>query len=219
MKASITRMPNFMKNPKQASRYAEQAFRGTLMQTAQSAVVASGGTVKEVNSNRMTATIKQLSRAGVIDLKPFFKASSKAKKKKNGGWYMVIPISMQRRTMQSEFGSGKAYNEMKSSFSDLAPGATQTLNIAEVLNGVRSNQSLSQSLIKAPTASSGNITATKSQTGKRTSYVAFRTVSDRSTPNSWVVGKKNVSEDNTSKTFQDNIKRLMNQRIRQLQKG
>lgn len=219
MKASITKMPNFLKNPKQASKYMEQAYQGVLMETAKSAVTAQGGIIKSANSGRMDATIKQLARNGVIDLKPFFKASPKAKRKKDGGWYLVVPIAMQRRKMQSEFGSGKAYQAMKSTFSDLAPGVTQTINVGEVLNGIRAQQATSQSLISSAQATSGNVTATKSQSGKRTSYVAFRAVSDRSAPNSWVTGKSNVSTDNTSKTFEANIKRLMNQRIRQLQKG
>lgn len=219
MKATITKMPTFLKDPSKASKYVEQAYRGALMQTAQEAVQSQGGVIKTVNSDRMTATIKQLARAGVIDLKPFFKNSPKAKKKKDGGWYMVIPIAMKRREMQKQFGSHGEYNAMKSTFSSLAPGATATINVQEVLNGIQSKQASSLSLIKAPQAQSGNITATKSKSGKRTSYVAFRTVSDRSAPNSWVINKQNVTKDNTSKTFQANIERLMNQRMKQLQKG
>jgi hypothetical protein len=58
------------------------------------------------------------------------------------------------------------------------------------------------------TPKSKNIT--KQRIGKnRHSYTAYRTVSDKSPANSWIINRSRVNTDDTSKTFIKNVDRLI----------
>lgn len=201
-------LPKSIVNPTQTSHYISQAFVAKSMKDNAVALSKSGATVR-ITSNRMEATLGKLTKRGVIDLKPFFMRSSKVKRKKNGGWYLVIPISMSSRSIIKT--SGRAtYDRIVQNFKDLAPGSQATMNISGLLQ--RNKPDTLPTLL--PPKNSNSITATKKPNG-RNSYVMFRTASDKSAPTSWVINRGNVNKDNTSKTLEHEIGVLIRKRIQQ----
>ena len=202
-------IPESIKNSSRTTYYIKQAFLAKEINSTAKTLSNSGATVK-VNSGRMEATIGKLTNRGVIDMKPFFMRSSKVKRKKDGGWYLVIPIKMSSKNIIKT--SGRAvYDRVVNSFRDLEPGTSSTLNI----NGLLSKQTPVDTIsVLQPAKATGNITATKGSSG-RNSYVAFRTVSDKSSPTSWVLGRKNINDTNTSKSLEHEVGVLVRKRIRQ----
>ena len=120
-----------------------------------------------------TITMRRNVDEGPLDLKPFFKASSKAKSTKDGGWYLVVPIKRKTRSM-----SHKLYQDIKSS----EVGETR----------------LSDYLYSGPKARKVNPfnpnertnSITKTREGNSTGYVSFRTVSSNSPANSWILNRE-----------------------------
>lgn len=214
MKTKIT-IPGSIKNYTKTASYAALAFRTNVMSDTIKALSESGAEVKTSDSKRITATIGKLSNKGIIDLKPFFMNSPKAHQKKNGGWYLVIPINMSSRNIQKTSGR-KTYDAIRQAFSDLGPNQTGTLSFNGLLSRVDSSLTLPSLVSPKPF---GSLTATKSASGTRTSYIAFRTVSDKSAPQSWVINKKNVNQNDSSATLQREVGTLIRQRIRKAQEN
>lgn len=212
MKIKVT-LPENLEHYAKTADYIANAYKTGVMNSSAKALSRSGADVR-ITSGRMEATIGKLTNRGVIDLKPMFMHSSKAKRKKNGGWYLVIPISISSRNLVKTSGR-RTYDEIRSAFSDLVPDTSATVNISSLFDRQYSNlQNLTlPSLV--PAKPTGNITATKNSTGTRNSYVAFRTVSDKSAPQSWVINRKNVTANNSSKRLQSDVASLIRQRIRQ----
>lgn len=216
MKVKVN-LPESVKNYSKTVDYINQAFRTGIMKDTATTLSKAGADVK-VQSNRISATIGKLSDRGVIDLKPFFRNSSKVKHKKDGGWYMIIPIGISSRNLQ-QVGGRKTYDKIRDVFSSLGPNETATANFEGLFS--RSYSSLSKMTLPSliPASPTGNLTATKSQSGTRTSYVAFRTVSDKSAPQSWVINRKNINQSNSSLTLQREVGVLIRQRIKQGESG
>jgi hypothetical protein len=145
----------------------------------------------------LEVTEKRLDKLGVIDLKPYFARSSSRKTKKDGGWYIRIPIQVKKKDM-----SRRMYDQLRTI--NIAPDNQRTV-ISDYLYDRRQ---ASDSNLLNYTPVSYNIT--KQKIGKRKhSYVAYRTVSDKSPASSWIVNRKAVNKDDTSKTFIRNVNRLM----------
>lgn len=145
----------------------------------------------------LEVTEKRLDKLGVIDLKPYFARSSSRKTKKDGGWYIRIPIQVKKKDM-----SRRMYDQLRTI--NIAPENQRTV-ISDYLYDRRQ---ASDSNLLNYTPVSYNIT--KQKIGKRKhSYVAYRTVSDKSPASSWIVNRKAVNKDDTSKTFIRNVNRLM----------
>ena len=212
MKVNVN-LPDSIEHYTRTADYISKAYTTKVMYDSAKTLSRAGADVRTM-SGRMEATIGKLTNRGVIDLKPMFMRSTKVKRKKNGGWYLVVPISISSRNLVKTSGR-KTYDEIRAAFSDMSPGATSTVNIESLFNRQYSNiQSLTlPSLV--PAKPTGNITATKNASGTRNSYVAFRTVSDRSAPQSWVINRKNVSANNASSRLQSDVASLIRQRIRQ----
>lgn len=212
MKVNV-KIPKSIQNYTQTADYLTQAFRTGIIKDTAQGLSQAGGDVR-IQSGRITATIGKLSDRGVIDLKPFFRNSSKVKRKKNGGWYMVIPIGISSRNLQATSGR-KTYDKIREVFSSLGPNETATANFEDLFS--HSSTMLQTMTLPSliPASPTGNLTATKSQSGTRTSYVAYRTVSDRSAPQSWVINRKNINEANSSLTLQHEVGVLIRQRIKQ----
>ena len=110
MKVNV-KIPKSIQNYTQTADYLTQAFRTGIIKDTAQGLSQAGGDVR-IQSGRITATIGKLSDRGVIDLKPFFRNSSKVKRKKNGGWYMVIPIGISSRNLQATSGR-KTYDKIR----------------------------------------------------------------------------------------------------------
>ncbi|AYJ76254.1 hypothetical protein Goe25_00740 [Bacillus phage vB_BsuM-Goe25] len=145
----------------------------------------------------LQVTEKRMNKLGIIDLKPYFKKSPKTKRTKSGGWYLTVPISIKKKDM-----SRRMYDQLR--LERIAPSTQKTV-ISDYLYD-RRRTSESSALNYKP--KSNNVT--KTRTGKnRHSYVAYRTVTDKSPASSWVINRGKVNKDDHSKTFVKNVDRLM----------
>lgn len=127
-----------------------------------------------------------------IDLKEYFAQSPKRKMKKDGGWYMVIPVGNHTtRELRHVVGS-REWDRI----SHIDMNSTTSINSMSV-------DSWQQQI--APTGGlipevvynwkSSNITRNPIQPkGLRAHYINFRTVSNTSDPMSWIVGRQNLSD-------------------------
>ena len=227
--ANRVTLPKFLSDPAKMSKYVSEAYGSALLGSTAKDLKEAGFDVKQINSKSMEVTIRHMAKKGIFDMKPFFKRSPKAMRKKDGtGWYMVVPIKLQRRGMRNNFDGGdRTYMAMKERFDKLEMGSFErkTIPIDEILNGVSGGGSLTQfgqsdiSSALNYTPQSDNVTGINSKSGKRTSYFAFRTVSSKSKPQSWVMGRRNndrVNSTNISKALDDGIRVLMNKRMKQM---
>jgi hypothetical protein len=120
---------------------------------------------------------KQDSAGGVIDLKNGFEHGNSVRKKAKGGWYTIVPISYKVNQL-----SHSAYQQVKqlrnsqlnSTYIDILYGGKQL-----------TDSSLSEFGITEQ-IHGGNLTRI-SEGATRGAYFAFRTVSDKSDTNSWLL--------------------------------
>jgi len=147
-----------------------------------------------------------------VDMKEVFSRSPKAKRKKDGGWYLVVPIQDGTPALRSAYGRSVwdriSHTEFgtTSSFSDIG-------RVQEKL-GYNPNESINELQYKWKSA---NITRfQKGQSGKRASYISFRTVSDKSDPNSWIVGRKDVSQNSNTKVIAPYLSMVLKERINRM---
>ncbi|BEU14659.1 hypothetical protein [Bacillus phage CM1] len=156
---------------------------------------------KNISAKRMPKYLKlteeRLQKLEVIDLKPYFAKSSKRKTKKDGGWYLTVPIRRKARGM-----SRRMYEQLRAV--DIGDSTNQTV-VSDYLYD-RRRQSDASLLNYTPKSNNIN----KMKVGRnRHDYVAFRTVSDKSPASSWIINRDKVNKDDTSKTFVANVNRLM----------
>lgn len=129
--------------------------------------------------------------AQFIDLKPYFARSSKAKHTKDGGWYMVIPIQRGAPELRSAYG-----RSLWDTISHTNYGETSSQGDVSRLQeklGVSPSATIPELAYKWK---SNNVTRVKwGSSGKRGRYIQFRTVSNKSDPNSWIVGRQTLNEE------------------------
>lgn len=211
-KSKKAKRPSLFQNPqktKQAMKNLGAALTNNMLDGTMQAIAKAQP--QDISAQRMPKYLKltqtRLDNLEVIDLKPFFQRSSKAKKKKDGGWYMVVPIKLGARKTKKK--NRKLYEELRAV--DLGGDESKTI-ISDYLYDKR-RQSDATMLNYTPRSSN----VTKIRTGKnRHDYVAFRTVSDKSPMSSWIINRDKVNSDDTSKTFVRNVNRLMKWKMRNM---
>lgn len=148
-----------------------------------------------------------------LDLKPFFKNSSKVRFKKNGGWYLIVPIGVKARQL-NQINSTDYAQLRKSSVGTTAPVGNLD-KFQQVLQGERSSGLVNP--VRYQWQSSG-VTRKLTASGKRSSYISFRTVSDKSASNSWIVGRQVAESESLpaggNSQMQADIKNLFLQAVR-----
>lgn len=129
--------------------------------------------------------------AQFIDLKPYFARSPKAKHTKDGGWYMVIPIQNGAPELRSAYG-----RSLWDTISHTNYGETSSQGDVSRLQeklGVSPSATIPELAYKWK---SNNVTRVQwGSSGKRGRYIQFRTVSNKSDPNSWIVGRQTLNEE------------------------
>ena len=129
--------------------------------------------------------------AQFIDLKPYFARSSKVKHTKDGGWYMVIPIQRGAPELRSAYG-----RSLWDTISHTNYGETSSQGDVSRLQeklGVSPSATIPELAYKWK---SNNVTRVQwGSSGKRGRYIQFRTVSNKSDPNSWIVGRQTLNEE------------------------
>lgn len=121
------------------------------------------------------------------DLKPYFQRSDKAKMTKNGGWYLRVPVGGYHKVEQMRQAYGR---KMWDQISHVQFGQTggQQANI-DRFRRILANTGQETSF--AYQWKSTSVTREQwGQSGKRGRNLTFRTVSDKSDPASWWVGRE-----------------------------
>jgi len=172
----------------------QQALQSTANQLSKS--LPEGYELKQ-RPKYLEVTEKRLIGMGVIDLKPLFAKSSKKKFSKKGGWYLDIPIRRKARGM-----TRRMYDQLRA----VDMGGQQKINI--ISDYLYDNRGVSDAPLLNYKPKSNVITKIASGKGRH-DYVAFRRVSNNSSPSSWIINRDRVTVANTSKTFVANVNRLM----------
>lgn len=205
----MNQRPKLFTDPKGTiSNMVDVAIDETLQQGAEYAS-SQGMSVKRM-PRYLEITQERMNKAGIVDLKPYFAKSPKRKVNKQGKWYMFIPISMKTRSM-----SRRAYDDLRSQSTPQLAGS-QTKLSTKYLYDRRQTSSAVPSLNYQPKAYT--VTAFDRQWGEgtRREYVAFRTVTQDSPPNSWIINRGTANENELSKTLLDNMERLMKWKLKNM---
>lgn len=113
---------------------------------------------------------------GPIDLKEGFKRSASAKTKKGGGWYLVVPIRRKKMSMHHSTYTFARGLDMGS-----------TANAPRLFEG-RGGRQYNQFNPNKQNRSN-NLTRGRNPITGQSQYVAYRTVSDKSPADSWIINR------------------------------
>ena len=147
-----------------------------------------------------------------IDLKPYFMQSPKVKQTKDGGWYLKIPVGGFQSTTKMRMAYGRS---LWDDISHLNFGETggQNANI-ERFKKVLNSSGESEGALSYQWKST-NITRIQSGGGKYGHYITFRTVSNKSDPMSWVVGRNSVQQQVNARSFDPQKAKIISNIIRE----
>ena len=153
------------------------------------------GSAVNSNGNYIGITYRILQDAsnnsiGFYDLKTAFARSPKAKTSKSGGWYLVIPIKNKAKQLRSAYGSN-LWNTI--SHTEFGTTSGQQANIAR-FQKILMNSDMNNSPL-AYQWKSANVTRVQmGNSATRGQYINFRTVSDKSDPNSWLISRDSMEQ-------------------------
>ncbi len=153
------------------------------------------GSAVNSNGNYIGITYRILQDAsnnsiGFYDLKTAFARSPKAKTSKSGGWYLVIPIKNKAKQLRSAYGSN-LWNTI--SHTEFGTTSGQQANIAR-FQKILMNSDMNNSPL-AYQWKSANVTRVQmGNSATRGQYINFRTVSDKSNPNSWLISRDSMEQ-------------------------
>lgn len=164
------------------------------------------------NGSQLSAVIKGATAyakqqdGSFIDLKEAYARSPKAKHKENGGWYLIIPIGARSKDLRSI-----APKSLWQQFSHADFGTT--IEIPKLQQALGKDQSQVISNLQYQWKSN-NVTrvAPKNGKGTRGKYITFRTVSDKSDPMSWIIGRQNFRKEDPELT--DKMSDLLGEAVR-----
>lgn len=194
--------PELFKNPRQMlNNLAEAVTNDTLNEGATYASEQGMDVVRM--PKYLQVTEERMSKAGIIDLKPYFAQSSKRRYNKKGRWYVFVPIQIKTRDMPR-----KAYDELRAVAIGDTVGASTT-GYTQYLYDRRKQSTSAPSLNYTPKSNKVNITNKAWGSGSRREYMAFRTISQDSPPSSWIINRGKTDTGELSKTLVKNIERLM----------
>lgn len=192
--------PDVFNNPTKHVRNVTDAVENQALNQFRYAIDNSG---EQVNVKQMPryleVTQKQKDRNGYVDLKASFARSPKRKMKKNGGWYLIVPM----RLKTSKMSRSMYYQVNKIPTTKKFNNA----NLADILQKSNGYQN------EIPITQGSNITRVKPKNKRNSTYVMFRTVSDKSPPGSWFSNGRTKK----SKTFSENLRRLVEWQSKHLQ--
>lgn len=200
LKKTVT--PNLLKNPTKNLKAAQETIGAQILgATAKELSSDSKITVTKVTPKYLEVAERQMAKRGMVDLKIGFANSGKKKISKDGkSWYLDVPI---RRKVAS-ITPKSAYSDMLSQASGMEVGESRTLSVESLITGNTTNTLSSLSYQRK----SDDITALKVGE-RRTNYVAFRRVSSKSDPASWILNRDAMNSSNTSATMQKKVARLI----------
>lgn len=149
-----------------------------------------------------------------IDLKPYFRRSSKTRRNRKGQWYLVVPMRIMTHNPNKPDSAGRMtrrqYSETLNKFKalDSEGGRTQTVVSDYLYDNRRPGSSTFTGLNYEPlTKKQGGhkISAIQNPTTGSRKYVAFRTVGAFSKPSSWILNREYATNDNLT----ENLRKLV----------
>ena len=148
---------------------------------------------------------------GVVDMKPWFKKSKKVKRTKTGGWYMVVPIRKYTPSAKKVITSPSKgmRRDVYDAVRKLKPVHADTDYIITTSHtNFYNNYPLITSPIPELNYERKSTRISKVKKGKQAQYYTFRTVSDKSSPSSWLLNKDKEDVNNPSKEAQRIIREV-----------
>ena len=196
--------PDLFNNPNEKLTSLSQLIAGSIINEARQSAIDQGADSVNSQPTYLRVTSHRASNKGLLDLKPYFANSPKTKRTKDGGWYLIVPIRRKTRDM-----SYQLYQEAKNIDISNKPMATSPVN------SLYSNRRSSSIDLLNYTPKSNNLTRINNGNNGST-YVAFRTVSNKSNPASWIINRDMANQENMSKTLLANVERLIKYRLSHL---
>ena len=149
-----------------------------------------------------------------IDLKPYFRRSSKTRRNRKGQWYLVVPMRIMTHNPDKPDSAGRMskrqYTETLNKFKALDSGDSRTQTIVSdyLYDNRRPGSSTFEGLNYEPLAKNKGghkISAEQNPTTGRRKYSAFRTVGALSKPSSWILNREHATNDNLT----ENLRKLV----------
>ena len=137
-----------------------------------------------------------------IDMKPYFKNSPKAKRKKDGGWYLTIPIGNNTTQLRSAYSRKIWDNISHMQFGETFDGGA---DLKRVQKGLGTSQWGVNQGLKYKWKSTNVTRVQWGSSGRRANYISFRTVSSSSPATSWIVGRRNFTTKVVSNQYANQI--------------
>lgn len=125
-----------------------------------------------------------------FDLKPYFAQSAHAKVTKDGGWYLRVPIGNRASEFRRAYGRKQFDIISHIQFGQTAGQDANRARFQKILSNAGG-------LMSSPLAyqwKSTSVTRVPYGNGLRGQYISFRTVSNKSDPNSWIISRKSLEE-------------------------
>lgn len=144
------------------------------------------------------------------DLKPYFRKSPKAKRTKAGGWYLVVPIQRKVSQLRSAY-SRSVWDQI--SHMGYGQTASNMGNLKRVQKSLGTSQWGVNQGLKYQWKSTNITRVPWGASGKRAHYVQFRTVSNKSAPNSWIVGRRNFTTRTVPNMYAEQISQIIKQHV------
>jgi len=146
---------------------------------------------------------KRSATGGVIDLKEGFERGASARHKKNGGWYTIVPIRRKVSDMTRQ-----AYNQVRE-----LEGIPSSTRYIDYLYGGKPLTDDALSSFGITTQTHGGNLSRVAKGATKGNYYAFRTVSDKSAPSSWLLlrdrAKAQAEENEKLKQIGDTIQQTL----------
>lgn len=187
---SLNQLKSFIDEETDPKKFEESYAKGLakdLAKTFGSDTVKVNGTDISVAYKILDSEDEQLT---FFDLKPYFERSAHAKVTKDGGWYLRVPIGNRASEFRRAYGR-KQFDII----SHIQFGQTA----GENANRERFQKILSNAggLMSSPLAyqwKSTSVTRVLYGNGLRGQYISFRTVSNKSDPNSWIISRNSLQD-------------------------
>lgn len=186
-------------------------LKQTLSQEVGSNNIRASGDAISITYKILDQQQQEQGSGGFIDLKPYFANSSKAKPKKDGGWYIKVPVGGQQNTtkMRQAYGR-KLWDEI--SHMDFGSTGGGNADIDRVRKALTGSTNGGGGFLNYDWKST-NITRTQAGSGRYGHYNTFRTVSDKSSPTSWIVGRQGMNNKVSSYDNGEEIAKVLMQII------
>lgn len=187
---SLNQLKSFIDEETDPKKFEESYAKGLakdLAKTFGSDTVKVNGTDISIAYKILNSDDEQLK---FFDLKPYFEQSAHAKPTKSGGWYLRVPIGNRASEFRRAYGRKQFDIISHIQFGQTAGQDANRARFQKILSNTGG-------LMSSPLAyqwKSTSVTRVPYGNGIRGRYISFRTVSNKSDPNSWIISRKSLED-------------------------